>query len=53
MSARGKCQECAEAMIHANIEGLKTSSGPFFEYWRYRCADTFRYVLLDETPHGR
>lgn len=40
-------------MIYENIAQLKMCSGPFFEYWRYRTASKFRYVLLDDPPQER
>jgi hypothetical protein len=51
LSKRGKCQECATAMIYGNIEGLATHSGPFFAYWRLQVARGVGGHLDDErTP---
>ena len=48
MSARGKCVECSTALRSANIIGLATHTGPFFEHWRRQMAASVGGVLVDD-----
>jgi hypothetical protein len=41
------CASCAEAVLHENIEGLATHSGPRFRAWREGMAAAVGATLLD------
>lgn len=52
LSKRGKCSECAHAMVLANLQGLGAhggrQGGPFFDHWRRRSVEVYGGVLLDD-----
>lgn len=49
LSARYKCEGCAQERIAANHIGLRTHSGPWFHHWRMRSLAALGIVVLDET----
>ena len=48
LSTRGKCQECATAMVAANITHLEAHNGVFFDHWRRRTVAAFGAVFPDD-----
>ena len=48
ISARGKCAECGEALLLANVRQMKAHSGPNWRLWRQQMAACVGGRLLDE-----
>ena len=48
LSKRGKCQDCALALMEANAVGIAAHTGPFFNYWRERMAASVGAKILDD-----
>lgn len=47
-SARGRCPECGDGEVVANVRELKAHNGPRFERWRQACAKAFGVQLVDD-----
>jgi hypothetical protein len=49
ISWRGNCQSCGRAAANGMYDDLTAHSGPGFDHWRLRVAQSVGYAPLDAT----